>query len=62
MSEAHKIELDIFLHATKEGVPLYRHLGFYVEREIIQDDTMYGGMGEHYTCLMTYAQEYRSQK
>ncbi len=60
MREAEKMGLDIFIHATKAGVGLYKRLGFHVEEEIIQDDSMYGGRGEHFTCFMTYQQNPRS--
>jgi len=57
MREAEKLGLDIFCHSTKAGVPIYKRMGFKVEREIIQDDSMYGGTGEHYTCFMIYEQK-----
>ncbi|PMD29636.1 acetyltransferase [Hyaloscypha variabilis F] len=57
MREAEKLGLDIFAHATSEGVPLYKRLGFKIEREIVQDDSMYGGTGQHYTCFMIYEQD-----
>jgi N-acetylglutamate synthase-like GNAT family acetyltransferase len=56
MRQAEKMGLDIFIHATKEGVWLYKRLGFHIGKEIIPDDSMYGGTGEHYTCFTTFEQ------
>lgn len=57
MREAEKLGLDIFIHALKAGVGLYKRLGFRIEKELIQDDSMYGGTGEYYVCMMTYEQK-----
>ncbi|KAI0127674.1 acetyltransferase [Xylariales sp. AK1849] len=60
MREAEKIGLDIFIYAMKAGVGVYKRLGFCIEKEFIQDDTVYGGPGEYYTCFMTYQQSLMS--
>lgn len=52
--EALKLGLDIFLVARPAGKPVYQRAGFRVDRELIQDDTMYGGPGEWPTYFMTY--------
>ena len=57
MSEAEKLGLDIFIHAMKAGVGVYKRLGFRIVKEFIQDDSKYGGPGEYYVCLMTYEQK-----
>ncbi len=54
MREAAKIGLDIYVCAFRPGVGVYKRLGFRVEQEIVQDDTIYGGPGERYRCLMIY--------
>ncbi|RDW69861.1 acetyltransferase-2 [Coleophoma cylindrospora] len=56
MKEAEKVGLDIFIHAMKAGVGLYQRLGFRVAKEFVQDDSMYGGNGEHHVYLMIYEQ------
>ncbi|KAK3357852.1 hypothetical protein B0T25DRAFT_517222 [Lasiosphaeria hispida] len=45
MQQAEKLGLDIFVRAMKPGVPVYQRLGFRMERELIQDDSQYGGPG-----------------
>ncbi|KAK0639827.1 acyl-CoA N-acyltransferase [Cercophora newfieldiana] len=45
MREAGALGLDIFVHAMRPGVPVYMRLGFRLERELAQDDSMYGGPG-----------------
>jgi len=57
LREAEKLGLDIFIHAMKAGVGVYKRLGFYVEKEFIQDDSMYGGNGDHHVYLMIYEQK-----
>lgn len=54
MREAERLGLDIFILAMKAGVGLYKRLGFRVEKELVQDDSMYGGSGEYYVCFMVY--------
>ncbi|KAI9734775.1 MAG: hypothetical protein M1818_006762 [Claussenomyces sp. TS43310] len=49
MKQAEKMGLDIFIHAMKAGVGVYKRLGFHIEKELIQDDSMFGGNGEYYT-------------
>lgn len=56
MREAEKIGLDIFIHAMKAGLGVYKRLGLYVEKEFVQDDSIYGGKGEHCVYLMIYEQ------
>ncbi|KAH8901467.1 acetyltransferase [Thozetella sp. PMI_491] len=56
MKQAEKLGLDIFIVATKQGAGVYKRLGFRMESEIIQDDSMYGGTGEHYTGFMVFEQ------
>lgn len=62
MKEAEKLGLDIFIFAMKAGVGLYKRLGFRIEKEFILDDSIYGGTGEYYVCLMVYEQNRRSNK
>lgn len=54
MKEAERAGLDIYVRAFQSGVGVYKRLGFRAEQEIIQDDTVYGGPGEDYRCLVTY--------
>ncbi|KAK2038477.1 acetyltransferase [Colletotrichum somersetense] len=56
MKQAEEMNLDIFVHAMKAGLGVYKRLGFLIEKEFIQDDTKYGGEGEVYTALMIYRQ------
>ncbi|KAI4598847.1 hypothetical protein KJ359_002740 [Pestalotiopsis sp. 9143b] len=58
--EAQKLGLDIFLVARPAGKMVYQRVGFRVDRELIQDDTMYGGPGEWPTYFMTYESKARS--
>jgi len=57
MREAEKLGLDIFILAFEAGVGLYKRLGFHVEKEIIQDDSKYGGTGDYHTYFMIYEQK-----
>ncbi|KAF2206314.1 hypothetical protein CERZMDRAFT_53395 [Cercospora zeae-maydis SCOH1-5] len=54
MEQASVLGLDIFVHAYAAGVKVYKQCGFQVEREFLQDDSEYGGDGEHYTALMVF--------
>ena len=54
MKEAEKLGLDIFVLAFRAGFKLYDRLGFRLERELIQDDTPYGGPGEYAIRYMIY--------
>ncbi|KAI1873015.1 uncharacterized protein JN550_003268 [Neoarthrinium moseri] len=54
MKQAEKMGLDIFIHAMKAGVGVYKRLGFKIEKELVQDDFKYGGNGEYYVAFMTY--------
>ena len=56
MRQAEKMGLDIFIHAMKAGVGVYKRLGFHIENEFVHNDSMYGGKGEHVVCLMIYEQ------
>ncbi|KAH8657931.1 acetyltransferase [Xylariales sp. PMI_506] len=56
MKEAEKLGLDIFIHAMKAGMGVYTRLGFHVMKEIIQDDSEFGGQGEYCVYLMTNEQ------
>ena len=57
MRQAEELGLDIFIYSTKPAVGLYKRLGFRMEEEIIQDDSMCeGSTGEHYSALMIYEQ------
>jgi len=40
MREAEKLGLDIFIQAMKAGLGVYRRLGFHVEKEFIEDDSI----------------------
>lgn len=57
MREAEKLGLDIYILAFKAGVGLYKRLGFQVEKEIVQDDSKYGGPSDHRTFFMIYEQK-----
>lgn len=56
MEQAAAMGLDIFVYAFAAGVGLYERLGFRIERDFLQDDSVYGGQGNHYTALMVYEQ------
>ncbi|KAL6799952.1 hypothetical protein J3E68DRAFT_397018 [Trichoderma sp. SZMC 28012] len=56
MKEAEKLGLDIFVLAFQHGWGVYGRLGFSVERELIQDDSMYGGDGHYGVRCMIYKQ------
>ncbi len=56
MQQAEKMGLDIYVHAMKPGVPVYQRLGFRLERELIQDDTEYGGPGLFGDYFLIYEQ------
>lgn len=56
MRQAEKLGLDIFVHAMKPGVPVYERLGFRMERELIQDDSQYGGPGLFGDYFLIYEQ------
>jgi ribosomal protein S18 acetylase RimI-like enzyme len=59
MEQAEKLGLDIFIYAKKQGVGVYKRLGFRVERDFVLDDSEYGGTGEVYAALMIYEQKPR---
>lgn len=56
MKQAEKLGLDIFILACKPAWGLYTRLGFRVEEELIQDDSMYGGDGEFAMRYYIYEQ------
>jgi len=60
MRQAEKMGLDIFVLAFKVGVGVYTRLGFRVEQELIQDDSIYGGKGEYGVYFMIYEQNVAS--
>jgi len=39
--------LDVFVVACKEGLGLYQRQGFVLLDQVIQDDSQWGGTGEH---------------
>jgi ribosomal protein S18 acetylase RimI-like enzyme len=57
MRQAEKMGLDIFIHALKAGVGVYKRLGFHIEKEFVQDDSKYGGKGDHFVYFMIYEQK-----
>ncbi len=57
MREAEKLGLDIFIHAMKAGVGVYKRLGCYIVKNFVQNDSMYRGTGEFYIALMIYEQK-----
>ena len=40
MREAEKLGLDIFIQGMKAGLGVYRRLGFHVEKEFVEDDSI----------------------
>lgn len=56
MRQAEKLGLDIFVHAMKIAVPLYQRLGFRIEQELVQDDSIYGGPGLWGDYFLIYEQ------
>jgi predicted N-acetyltransferase YhbS len=60
MNQAEKMGLDIFVLAFKRGWGVYSRLGFRIEDELIQDDSMYGGEGEYAVRYMIYDQKIKS--
>ncbi|KAL7900361.1 hypothetical protein HDV63DRAFT_370943 [Trichoderma sp. SZMC 28014] len=56
MKQAEKLGLDIFILACKPAWGLYSRLGFRVEEELVQDDSMYGGDGEFAMRYYIYEQ------
>ncbi|KAL2129170.1 hypothetical protein VTI74DRAFT_8123 [Chaetomium olivicolor] len=56
MQQAEKLGLDIFVHAFTAGLPVYQRLGFKLVRELIQDDSPYGGPGLYGDYFLVYEQ------
>ncbi|KAJ5087580.1 Acyl-CoA N-acyltransferase [Penicillium angulare] len=54
MEQADKMGLKIFVHAFREGVELYKKMGFRLVAELIQDDSAYGGSGEYGAYFFIY--------
>lgn len=54
IDQVRKLELDIFILAFKAGLIVYKRLGFRIENQSIQDDSMYGGKGEYGVYFMIY--------
>ncbi|KAL6694022.1 acyl-CoA N-acyltransferase [Trichoderma pleuroticola] len=61
IKEAEKLGLDIFVLAFRYGWGVYGRLGFSVEQELIQDDSMYGGDGKYGVRYMIYKQPPKSE-
>ncbi|KAK4140959.1 uncharacterized protein C8A04DRAFT_14466 [Dichotomopilus funicola] len=59
LEQANKLGLDVFVRAMKPGVPVYQRLGFRLERELIQDDSEYGGPGDFGDYFLVYEQSGR---
>ncbi|KAH7393359.1 acetyltransferase [Cadophora sp. MPI-SDFR-AT-0126] len=57
MREAEKLGLGIFIVAMPSGMGVYEHLGFKIERVLVQDDSMFGGTGDHRTYFMVFEQK-----
>ncbi|GAB7357757.1 hypothetical protein MBLNU459_g0407t2 [Dothideomycetes sp. NU459] len=57
IEQAAAMGLDIFVWSVAAGVRLYKRLGFRIEQEFHQDDSMYGGEGDYYVALMVYEQK-----
>jgi hypothetical protein len=60
MRQADSMGLDIFVMAFKAGRGVYKRLGFYIEEELIQDDSIYGGPGEWGVYYMIYKAKTKS--
>ncbi|KAJ5628269.1 Acyl-CoA N-acyltransferase [Penicillium lividum] len=54
MNQADKMGLAIFVHAFREGVALYKRMGFRLLAELVQDDSAYGGSGEYGAYFFIY--------
>lgn len=54
IEEAKRLDLPIFVLAFRPAWGVYSRLGFHVKRELIQDDSMYGGSGEYAVRYMVY--------
>ncbi|KAI1871502.1 uncharacterized protein JN550_004496 [Neoarthrinium moseri] len=54
MEQADMLGLDIFVLAFQAGRGVYKRLGFRIEQELVQDDSMYGGTGEYAVYFMIY--------
>lgn len=57
MIQAEKLGLDVFILAYEAGMGVYKRLGFQIESEVVQDDSMHGGPGEFTTYFMIYEQK-----
>ena len=54
IDQANKMGLEIFVHAFKDGVALYKRMGFRLLAELVQDDSVYGGSGVYGTYFFIY--------
>ncbi|KAK9422273.1 hypothetical protein SUNI508_04952 [Seiridium unicorne] len=54
MRQAEKMGLDIFIHAMKMGMGVYKRLGFRVEKELVMDGSPYGGDGDYRVWFLIY--------
>lgn len=57
IEQATKMGLDIFVMAFEPAFGLYSRLGFRVEKELIQDASIYGGEPEYAVRYMVYEQD-----
>lgn len=57
ISKAKKLDIDIFVVAFSPAFKLYKSLGFRVEKELVQDDSAYGGLGNYTVRCMIYENE-----
>ncbi|KAK6086324.1 acetyltransferase [Seiridium cupressi] len=56
MRQAEKMGLDIFIHAMKMGMRVYKRLGFRGEKEPVMDGSHYGGDGDYRVWFLIYEQ------
>jgi len=61
LEQAERLGLDVFLQALEDGVNVYRRLGFKIQKELTQDDSMFGGTGRYYVCMMTLEQKPKAE-
>jgi ribosomal protein S18 acetylase RimI-like enzyme len=61
MKEAEKLGLDVFIQAMQAGLGVYTRLGFHIEREIVQNDSKFGGPGDFSDYLMIFEQKQAKQ-
>jgi predicted N-acetyltransferase YhbS len=54
IEQAEKLGLDIYVLSFEAGKGVYDRLGFRTEKELIQDDSMYGGTGHYPVYFKIY--------